>query len=124
MLKSRFSGKVIQGLHNGHRFGFPTANIALDPPTEKLEKGVFAVKIGIDESVYHGMLYVGTRPTLHLSEESIEINIFDFDQDLYGKSIDFEIVKKIRDEKSFNSTEALINQIKQDKDEILQFFAQ
>ena len=118
----RYSGIVVKGLQNGRLFGFPTANIELAAGSEKPEQGVFAVLVEWQEKKYQGMLYVGSRPTIHLSELSIEINIFDFNQTIYGEHIVFEIVKKIRDEKHFPSIDTLIMQIKKDKDEVVHFF--
>ena len=118
----QYSGIVVKGLQNGRRFGFPTANIELSIGSEKLEQGVFAVLIEWQEKKYQGMLYVGNRPSMHLSKLSIEINIFDFNQIIYGEHILFKIVKKIREEKCFSSVDALIAQIKKDKDEVVYFF--
>ena len=113
-----FTGKVIQGLQNGRTFGFPTANILLNDPEVNLESGVFAVKVCLNDEYYYGMLYVGTRPTLHLSKKSIEINIFDFSQNIYNQLIDFQILKKIRDEMVFDSVDQLILQINKDYEEV------
>ena len=118
----RYSGIVVKGLQNGRAFGFPTANVELFSDAEKLEEGVFAVFVEWQKKKYQGMLYVGNRPTIHLSELSIEINIFDFNQMIYGETIVFEIVKKIREGRYFDSVDALITQIKKDKDEVLRFF--
>jgi len=119
---THYSGTIIKGFQNGRLFGFPTANIKLSNDTEKLEQGVFAVLIKRQKKEYQGMLYVGNRPTIHLSELSIEINIFDFDQMIYGETIYFEIIRKIRESKQFSSVDDLIIQIKKDKDEVVHFF--
>lgn len=124
MTKLCFSGRVIHGLQNGHQFGFPTANIVLDSTEITIENGVFAVKVRVKDQLFNGMLYVGTRPTLHLSTTSIEINIYNFNDDIYGENIEFEIIKKIREEKRFESKDALVEQMKKDRDEILQLFDQ
>ena len=117
-----YSGIVVKGLQKGRTFGFPTANIQLTKDSEKLEQGVFAVLVECQGKKYQGMLYVGNRPTIQRSELSIEINIFDFNSIIYGEIIDFKIVKKIREGKHFPSINALITQIKKDKDETLRFF--
>ena len=121
-LTIRYSGIVVKGLQNGRAFGFPTANIKLSDDIEKPEQGVFAVIVEYQGKKYQGMLYVGTRPTIHLSELSIEIHIFNFNRMIYSEIIVFEIIKKIRDEKNFSSVDTLIAQIKKDKDEVVHFF--
>ena len=117
-----YSGIVVKGLQNGRAFGFPTANVELSAGSEKPELGVFAVIVEWQGKEYRGMLYVGNRPTIHLSEFSIEIHIFDFNQMIYEETVTFKIVKKIREEKCFPSVEELIMQIKKDKDEVVHFF--
>ena len=118
-----YSGIVIKGLQNGRRFGFPTANISLDQAVTPPDKGVYATDIVIDSQHYQGMLYVGTRPTLDLHQFSIEIYIFDFSTDIYDKKIQFKILEKIRGERKFDTVDQLIEQIKNDKKEVLHFFA-
>lgn len=118
-MQGPFFGTVIHGLHNGESFGFPTANIQLENP-EDIELGVYAVTLLMDQLSLKGMMYVGTRPTLNLSELSLEIHLFDFKGDLYGKSVSFIIVDKIRDEERFNSTDELIQQLYLDKQAAIQ----
>lgn len=110
-----YSGKVVKGLQNGRKFGFPTANILLDDLTSVPEKGVYAVYVFLSDQRYGGMLYVGTRPTLYMQELSVEINIFGFSGLLYGQTLRFTIVKKIRDDRKFDSVDQLIEQIKKDQ---------
>jgi len=116
-----FCGKVIHGLHNGEGFGFPTANIQVERPSD-LKKGVYAVIVKVSEKVYKGMLYVGTRPTLHLKELTFEIHIFNFRRNIYDQHISFSIVEKIRNEKRFSNTDALIEQLKKDRADVLEVF--
>ena len=116
------SGRVVQGLQNGRKFGFPTINIELDTPDLLNDTGVFATEVVLHDVHYHGMLYVGTRPTLDLQTKTVEINIFDFDEDCYGAEVLFKIGQKIRSEQKFSSLDNLIAQLKKDKDEILQIF--
>ena len=110
------TGTVIHGLGNGRKFGFPTANVQPDTPPE-LEKGVYAVWVYINEKRHEGMLYVGTRPTLSLSELTYETNIFGFTGDLYGQELVFVIVKQLRPEQVFDSWEALSAQLAKDRTE-------
>lgn len=122
MIRYPYSGTVIEGFHNGRKFGFPTLNIALDPGIAFKETGVFAVSVIIGECCYYGMLYVGTRPTLSMKELSIEIHVFDFSSEIYGCRVQFSVRKKIRGDIKFDSVEQLISQIKKDQDEIRGFF--
>lgn len=117
-----YSGRVIHGVGNGKKFGFPTVNLKLSDDNITLSKGVYAVEVLIENEIKEGMLYVGTRPSLNLSELSIEINIFNFSEEIYNRIIQFNILKKIREELFFNTTDELIQQIKQDQDEIRAFF--
>ena len=101
------TGTVIQGLGNGHKFGFPTANVQPDTPV-KLKKGAYAAWVRYDGKRHKGMLYVGTRPTLNLREITYEIHIIDASPKLYGKKIAFKPVYKIAEEKKFTSEKELI----------------
>lgn len=116
------SGRVVRGLQNGRRFGFPTINIVLDDHCSVEDSGVFAVELILLGKSYKGMLYIGTRPTLLLQDKTLEINIFDFNEDCYDAEVKFKIGRKIRSEEKFASVNDLINQLKKDKDEILQIF--
>lgn len=116
------SGIVVRGLQNGRRFGFPTINVRLDADCRWDEPGVFAAQVTLRNQNYNGMMYVGTRPTLHLKEKTIEINLFDFNEDCYDEHVSVCVGKKIRDEQNFASIDDLILQLKKDKNEILQLF--
>lgn len=116
------SGTVIHGLKNGRKFGFPTINIQLDDSCQFDDTGVFAVTILLRDKTYRGMLYVGTRPSLNLQKKTIEINIFDYNEDCYDEKVQFQVLKKIRPEIHFESIHLLLNQIRKDKDEIQQLF--
>ena len=111
------TGKIVEGYQVGRRIGFPTANIKLWErykviPTD----GVYAVRVHIKKDVYDGMLYIGNRPTLQdNSHNSVEVNIFDFDDDLYNKTITVEFVSFVRPDIKFNGIEPLIVQITKDK---------
>ena len=113
-----YCGTIVQGLQLGRTFGYPTANVALDTPKSIPANGVYAVKVGLNKQIYNGMLYVGTRPTLKMSETTIEIHLFDFNDQVYNAHITFEIVEKVREERTFQSTEQLVNQIHQDYENI------
>jgi riboflavin biosynthesis protein ribF len=114
-------GKVIHGCRNGHKLGFPTANIDIGK-TEKLlpAMGVYAVRIRIwgDEKVYGGMLNIGTRPTFNGTNVSAEVNIFDFSGDLYGCTIEVSFIARVRSNRKFPSLDALAKQMQSDEQQI------
>jgi riboflavin kinase/FMN adenylyltransferase len=113
-------GEVIHGNHLGRTIGFPTANIDVLEKEKLIPKeGVYAGKALIDEKKYAGMVYIGRRPTLSSQgEKRIEIHIFDFNEDIYGKTIQIELTDFIRDDMSFQSLEDLKRQLKRDKETI------
>lgn len=105
------SGRVAHGEHVGTQMGFPTANLVPDCATQLLPApGVYAVRVGN----YGGMMNIGTRPTFDGHQQTLEVNIFDFDDDLYGREISVSFVQRLRDEKYFDSPEALIHQLQID----------
>ncbi|MDR1553994.1 MAG: bifunctional riboflavin kinase/FAD synthetase [Prevotellaceae bacterium] len=109
-------GIVVRGNQIGRTLGFPTANI--QPNAYKMipRNGVYAVTVKIKNLEYKGMLNIGLRPTLNNTEKSvIEVNIFDFDEDIYDITISVKILKRIRDERFFASLELLKDQLKQDE---------
>lgn len=114
------SGLVIKGLQNGRKLGYPTANLQLIEPTKLTPKtGIYAVYVYVDGIKKRGMLSIGYNPTFGGKHISVEVNILDFDKDIYGQMITLEFVKYIRSEKKFNSIEDLIAAIDQDKVDIL-----
>ncbi|QYK06200.1 bifunctional riboflavin kinase/FAD synthetase [Shewanella zhangzhouensis] len=109
-------GRVAHGQKIGRTIGFPTANIALKRKVVPV-RGVFAVKLWWDESdIYEGVANVGFRPTVNGQVCQLEVHLFDFEGDLYGKRVEVELVAKIRDEQPFESLEALKKQIWNDAD--------
>lgn len=116
-----FEGEVIDGFKVGRKIGFPTAN--LKPlNTEKLipGTGVYAVRIKWNGYLLKGMMNIGLRPTLDNGKSvSFEINIFDFDKDIYNEHLEVIFVRKIRDEQKFDGIEALIEQLNRDKQTVL-----
>lgn len=110
------SGTVIHGEKRGKLLGFPTANIKVDNPKKILpQNGVYAVDLLFGGNKYRGMMNIGVRPTFTEKEKTLEVNIFNFDQDVYGKSIDILFLDRIRDEKKFSGMEELIAQLENDK---------
>jgi riboflavin kinase/FMN adenylyltransferase len=108
-----FNGKVIHGQKNGRKFGFPTANIAVKRKVLPI-KGVFGVRVTIHGERYNGVANIGNKPTLNGVKPVLEVNIFDFEQQIYGQRLSIEPLFKIRDEKKFASIEQLIEQIQAD----------
>lgn len=110
-------GTVVGGRHIGHEIGFPTANVHIDN-SEKLvpARGVYAVLVEVEGTRYQGMLNIGLRPTLQNGDDvSIEVHIFDFEEDIYGLPIRLTFLDKIRDEQKFNSLHELEAQLRQDE---------
>lgn len=110
------SGKVVKGQMRGRLLGFPTANISPDDADKIIPKdGVYAVKVYVEGNSYHGMLNIGTNPTFENTERTIEVHIFNFDADIYGKAVEVHFVERIRDEKRFSSVAELKEQLHSDK---------
>ncbi|WP_420575542.1 bifunctional riboflavin kinase/FAD synthetase [Ekhidna sp.] len=109
-------GKVIDGNKKGRSIGFPTANISI-PESYKLlpADGAYAVKAVIDSQSFNGMLNIGFKPTVDGSKRTIEVHLFNFDADIYGKEIVVEFVKALRKELKFASIEDLKLQLQKDK---------
>ena len=106
-------GRVVHGDKRGREWGFPTANIAINRKIPMT--GVFAVTVrGLDNDVVKGVANLGKRPTVDGLKTLLEIHLFDFTENIYGKRICVEFVEKIRDEKRFESFDALKDQIFQD----------
>ena len=116
-------GTVVEGKQLGRKMGFPTANIEASDKHKIIPGyGVYAVNVEFDKKIYKGMLNIGTRPTFNKNADnrSIEVNIFDFSADIYGKKLTLYFVDKIRDEKKFPGIESLIEQLKKDKETALE----
>lgn len=108
------SGRVVHGDKRGRTLGFPTANVRVARRVSPVH-GVFAVEVaGIKNHPMPAVANIGTRPTLGEREFFIETHVFDFDGDLYGRRIEVVLRKKIREERKFESIEALVQQIEQD----------
>ncbi len=109
------TGKVISGLGRGKSLGFPTANILIDNHKIKPGNGVYYISSLLKGKNINGMMNVGVNPTFKDKGYSIEIHFFDFKQDLYDKEISIRVIKKIREEKKFDSADELIIQLQMDK---------
>lgn len=112
------SGTVVKGNQIGSQIGFPTANIQIDSALKLIpENGVYAVNVILEDGTFvNGMLNIGTRPTVSISNElRIEVHLFDTRKDLYGQKLTVRFLKRVRDEKHFENKESLIDQLKNDE---------
>jgi len=114
------SGKVVHGNHLGRTIGFPTANLSpLCPEKITPENGIYEAFATVDGQRFHGMAYIGARPTVvQHGEKSIEVNIFDFDRDIYGETLTVEFCRYIRADRKFDSIESLRKQLEKDREKI------
>lgn len=111
-------GTVVNGKQLGRKLGFPTANIEASDKNKIIPGyGVYAVRVEIGGGTFKGMLNIGMRPTFNNNADnrSIEVNIFDFADDIYGKEVSLYFVDKIRNEQKFAGIESLVEQLKNDK---------
>jgi len=119
----RMSGRVAHGDKKGRTIGFPTANIHLHRIATPL-RGVFAVKLfGVAGEPLPGVANLGTRPTVGGMRTLLEVHLFDFDGDIYGRHVHVDFLHKLRDERRFDSFDALKAQIVLDAEQALIFFA-
>ena len=107
---------MIKGDQLGRTLGYPTANLVyIDSDKIQLGEGVYAVIIDVNGALKKGMLSIGKRPTLNDIVERIEVNIFDFNEDIYASILKVTVVKYLRAQKKFDSLEALKNQLHVDE---------
>jgi riboflavin kinase/FMN adenylyltransferase len=110
----RMMGRVVHGEALGRTLGFPTANLRLMRRKSPL-CGILAVRVyGIEEVPLDGVASLGTRPTVNGVEPLLEVHVFDFSGDLYGRTIEVEFIAKLRDEVKFESLESMTVQMKLD----------
>jgi riboflavin kinase/FMN adenylyltransferase len=111
------TGKVVHGDKLGTKLGYPTANLQISEKDKLIPlEGVYAVKIDIENNFFEGMMYIGKRPTVtNQPNINIEINIFDFNQNIYDKNISIQILKFLRGDIKFNDLDELKEQLKVDE---------
>lgn len=122
----QLTGRVIAGKKLGRALGFPTANIKPDEDNKLIpDNGVYAVQVLADNILRRGVLSIGYNPTVDpgRKERSVEVNIFDFEDDLYGKTVTVFFRYRLRDEKKFENTDKLIKQMVADRDEAMRLLA-
>lgn len=106
---------VVEGKKLGRQLGFKTANLIYPDDLVNIGRGVYKVKVEHNGYIYNGIANYGLRPTVETTEKSaLEVHILNFDQDIYGEKIKVTFLRKIREEKKFNSVEELKEQIKKD----------
>lgn len=110
------SGTVVRGTRIGRQIGFPTANVQTENKHKLLPKiGVYAVVVEVNNQTYKGMMNIGFKPTFHGDTKTIEVNLFDFDGDLYNRQVKVTPVDRIRNEEKFESIDAIKAQLVKDK---------
>jgi len=120
------SGEVVAGKQLGRSLGFPTANINPDDKHKLIPaNGVYAVEVIIKGKEYNGMLSIGTNPTVNdrSADRSIEVNILNFEKDIYGENITIIFKKRLRDEIRFNNVTELTRQMEKDKQETIRLLS-
>jgi riboflavin kinase / FMN adenylyltransferase len=119
------TGRVIKGDKLGRLIGFPTANIEIDSTHKMIPcDGIYASTITYENTTYWGMLYIGNRPTVGGGRHSIEVNIFDFDKEIYGDAITLHIHQLIRNDSEFVDLEALKIELTNDKRKSIEILKQ
>lgn len=119
------TGIVSKGKQLGRTIGYPTANIHPEEDYKLIpQNGVYIAKSTIAEKIIYGMMNIGNRPTVDGTTQTIEINYFDFNQDLYGQKITVSLLKRMRSEQKFDSLDALKNQLALDKSTAQDYISQ
>ncbi|MFS8617120.1 MAG: bifunctional riboflavin kinase/FAD synthetase [Solitalea sp.] len=123
------SGEVVKGDQLGRKLGYPTANIFVEETYKLIPKdGIYAVQVVLgsrkpDAKKLQGMLYIGHRPTINGMARNIEVNMFDFHEEIYYERLTVELLQFIREDRKFDSLEELTRQISRDEKDCRQFFA-
>ncbi|MCR4033190.1 MULTISPECIES: bifunctional riboflavin kinase/FAD synthetase [Flavobacterium] len=116
------NGTVVKGKQLGRTIGFPTANIHIEEDYKLIPKiGVYVVKAVVNEETVYGMMNIGFNPTVNGDKQTIEVHLFNFDQDIYDQNIKVSLLHYIREEQKFGSLDALKARLNQDQTESLAF---
>lgn len=125
-----FEGLVVEGNRLGRTIGYPTANLRIQNENKLIPgNGVYAVTVKINatapsnSTVWKGMMNIGVRPTVNGSNRTIEVNIFNFDQDIYGQVLEIAVRYYLRGEQKFNGLDALKEQLAKDREQAMQLLA-
>ena len=116
-----YSGKVVFGQQLGGTIGLPTANVCL-PKNNLPISGVYIVQVKLIGKIFNGIANMGIRPTVGGKTPILEVHILDFDQKIYGETLEVEFIKKVREEKKFKDLQALKNQIVRDISAAKEYF--
>lgn len=119
----QISGTVVHGREVGRTLHFPTANVEIDDQHKMIPAdGVYCVETEVDGLLHKAMCNIGSQPTFGSDKRAVEVHLFDFDSDIYGKTVTLSFVGKIRDIKKFDTSEELVSQLNKDKAECLALF--
>ena len=116
-------GPVVHGMGRGRDLGFPTANI--DPPGgRKLipAAGIYAVRARVRDELRDGILHAGPRPTFGGASATLELYLLDFDRDIYGEPVRVDFLKRLREVRSFSSTDELVAEMRRDRERARAYF--
>lgn len=116
----KFWGKVRIDKQRGRQLGFPTANVNLH---KNISEGIYISKIKLENKIYNSLTFIGKSKTFDEEKFQSETYILDFNKNIYGKYICVNLIKKIRENKKFNSEKTLIDQIKKDEIVARKYFA-
>lgn len=110
------TGKIVKGEGLGRKINFPTINIHVQEDYKLIpKKGVYIIKTTINNKTVFGIMNIGNRPTVSGKNKTIEVHLLDFNGNLYGKNMQIEVLKRLRDEQKFTSIKFLSSQIKKDE---------
>jgi riboflavin kinase/FMN adenylyltransferase len=114
------TGKVIRGNQIGRQIGYPTANLLVEENYKLIPAdGIFAATVQLNDESFKGMAYIGHRPTINGMTHNIEVNIFDFNRDIYNQTLQMNFIHFVRHDVKFSSLEGLKDQLAQDKLDVL-----
>ena len=115
----RLRGHVVGGQRIGRTMGFPTANLSVDEPLKVLPgDGVYAVRAWLRGTAYRGMLSIGNRPTIGDRPTAVEVHLLGFSGDVYGETIEVEFIRHLRNNRRFDSLDALREQLERDRETV------
>ncbi|SMO79199.1 bifunctional riboflavin kinase/FAD synthetase [Fodinibius sediminis] len=120
----RLNGTVVHGDKRGKEIGYPTANIKPEHPKKVIPRdGVYAVRMRVMGNWFKGMMNIGTRPTFEGKVRTLEVNLFDFDENIYGKEVQVRFFYRIRDELKFDGVNELLQQLQNDEQQAKELLA-
>jgi len=116
------TGTIVKGNGLGKTIDFPTANLEIKEKYKLVpEKGVYIVNSYLDGSLKYGMMNIGKKPTVRGKKKTIEVHFIDYNKDIYGQKLQINLLKRVRNEKKFDSIELLKEQLKKDKEITLEY---